>query len=175
MTQIVNRRNRPSVPLLVTANNALLNLDVIYDGLSHKAFLFEYHARGTLHLVDLADMTTEDGIDIVLVRNNLAAGDIDTILTGAEITDRTVSTEVPERQQIFGLAFLEFVEIAARGAIYNWELHFDPKSKGGIPFVEDSGWEMNCINRSGAALTTGTTVLTNWIYERFAYEGGGGA
>ncbi len=175
MTQIINRRNRPSQALGTLANNALVNLDVIYDGLTHKAFLFEYHAMGFMTLATLADMTTEDGVDIVLVRNNLSAGDIDTILTGAEITDRTQSTEVPERQQIFGLAKFVEVDNISGVTLWMWEVHFKPSAKGGIPFTEDSGWELNFINRSGSALSTGTIVTTKWIYERFAYEGGGGA
>ncbi len=178
MTQIINRRTLTAKLLGTLADGASTNLDSIYGILLHKAFLFEYMAQGTISCNNTGEFFTADGVSIILVQAGLSAADIETILAGAQITDVTQSTEVPSRQRMFALAEIQFnafnVDAAGAGN-FHWRIHFKPRSKGGIPFTEGSGWELKFINRTGGALTTGSNVSTRSIYERFAYEGGGGA
>ncbi len=160
------------------ADNATFVLDDVYDDLKHKAFLFEYRAQGQISTIDNGDFFKQDGVDIVLVQHETTGAEIDTILTGAEVTDQNMHELVPANQKLFDLAFIEFVSFDnSAGVAGHWifDLHFKPSSKGGIPFVEGSGWELRFINRTGSALPDGNGVSIDRIYERFAYEGGGGA
>ncbi len=176
MTQIVNRRVASAQALGTLADNTSIGIDSIMATLNHKAFLFEYRIKGTISSALVADFLTEDGVSIVLIKSGLLDADIDTILTGAEITDEEMSIQVPTRQQIFGLADIKLTEVvSSTDGTFEFELIFKPKSKGGIPFTEGSGWNLVVINRSGGNLTTGNNVANMTVYERFAYEGGGGA
>ncbi len=171
MTQILNRRTITAVPLLTLSNNIQIVLDDIYDGLTHKAFLFEYRFRGMLSTLDFSDWQTQDGTEVCLIR--LGTSTLDTILSGAEITDVLEHEEVPERQKLFAIAKLSnWAFITGTQFVCDIELDFKPNSKGGIPFMENSGWLMVVINRTGSDLTTGN-IISGSILERFAYEGGG--
>ncbi len=174
MTQIVNKRVNTAQALTTLGDNGIIDLDNKYDGLSHKAFLFEYRMTGTISTALIADYLTTNGIQICLVKAGLSGADLDTILTGAEITDISEHSEVPERQKLFAIAriILRVITSATDGT-FDFELIFKPKSRGGIPFMEGSGWEVVVINRTGSALTTGNNIANMVIHERFAYEGGG--
>ncbi len=173
MTQIINRRTVPSVALGTIGNNSTLVLDEVYDGLTHKAFLFEYRMTFSISSALISDWLDEEGISIALIRTGLSATDLDVILSGAEITDALEPTEVPIRQQVFALAQVKLIVItSATDGTFEGELMFKPKSKGGIPFPEGSGWRVLVQNRSGATLTTGNRIANIHIHERFAYEGG---
>jgi len=178
MTQILNRRTVSNAPLGTLANNATIDLDTKYTTLLHKAFLFEYRARGFITSVDSGEFLTDDSCSIVLTQAAVPNLDIDSILEGAQITDQNMNIEVPSRQRIFALAditWLAFDPFATLAGTFGFDLVFKPRSKGGIPFTEGSGWTLSFINRTGSALTTGSQVHTMGIHERFAYEGGGGA
>ncbi len=176
MTQIVNKRTVTAQVLGTLADNAIIVLDAVYDGLTHKAFLFEYRITGTISTALIADWLTGHGIQIVLCQNDISGADLDTILSGAEITDRSMNIDIPDRQRLFAVArvILRVITSATDGT-FDFELIFKPKSKGGIPFTEGSGWECRIVNRTGASLTTGNNIANLQIHERFAYEGGGGA
>lgn len=169
---------RSLLALSTLADNAFLSIDNEYTGLLHKAFLFEYEASGFISAADSGDMLQGDGFAIVLAQQDLSGAEIDTILTGLQITDQDMNIEVPTRQQIFGVATIDWVAFdpfATLAGTFRWHLHFKPKSKGGIPFAEGSGWRLLLLNRTGSAFATGNQVNVPVIYERFAYEGGGGA
>lgn len=151
-------------------------MDSAYQTLLHKAFLFYYEAWGTISTALIADYLSEDGLVITLTQNGVSTADIDTILTGAQITDKDMNVEVPSRQRLFALAKIDLTEVvSATDGTLRFHLKFAPKSRGGVPFTEGSGWQMGIANRSGGALTTGNNVANITILERFAYEGGGGA
>ena len=171
MTQIVNKRTKPAVPLLTMANDSTLSIDSEYDGLLHKVFLFEYRMTCTILTPDVTEWLAEDGINLCLVADGISGADLTEILAGAVITDLTQNIDVPARQRLFEV--MEIIQISS--TILQGNLMFRPKSKGGIPFTEGSGWEIIAINRSGATLMTGNLVANILIHERFAYEGGGGA
>ncbi len=174
MTQIVNKRTRDSVPLSTLAQGAALVLDDTYDGLSHKAFLFEYRMTGSISSALIADWLAEGGIKIVLIKQGVTDAEVILILDGAEITDSEAHDTVPFRQQLFAIAWVKLLVItSATDGTFEFELMFKPKSKGGIPFSEGSGWEVKIFNNSGGTLTTGNNIANINIYERFAYEGGG--
>ncbi len=175
MGQIVNRRTRPQKLLSTLADGASFTLDNVYDGLQHKAFLFEYEVEGIIGSVDFGQWSREDGINIVLVRDGVTDAELEAILAGAEITDESAHVDVPERQRLMGIADWHWdaaETVSTFESVGHFRLHFKPKSKGGIPFSEGSGWELRIINRGGALLTTGDFVTPHRIYERFAYEGG---
>ncbi len=174
MGQILNRRVADAQALGSLADNATFGIDSIYTTLNHKAFLFEYMVKGTISSALIADFLAEGGVSICLIRAGLSGTDLDTILTGAEITDESAHVDVPSRQQLFGLAAIRLTEVvSSTDGTFEFVLHFKPKAKGGIPFSEGSGWTLVVINRSGGALTTGNNVANMTIFERFAYEGGG--
>ncbi len=173
MTQIVNRRTADAVPLGTLGNGGTVVIDEVYDGLTHKAFLFEYRMTGTISSALIADWLSEGGIKLILIQQGVSGADLVLILDGAEITDLNMSIEVPFRQQIFAIADVDLKVItSATDGTFQFVLHFKPKSKGGIPFPEGNGWEVRAINNSGASLTTGNNIANINIYERFAYEGG---
>ncbi len=176
MTQILNRRTLSATALGTLSDQGAATLDAIYGTLLHKAFLFEYKVKGTISTALIADFLAEDGISIILIQTGLSTTDMDTILTGAQITDTSMSVDIPSRQRIFALAEIRLTEVvSATDGTLEFQLHFKPKSKGGIPFTEGSGWQLRIINRSGSTLTTGNNVANMTVFERFAYEGGGGA
>ncbi len=171
MVQIINRR-QASVSLATLADNAILEMDSIMEGLTHKAFLFEYRMKGMIKSLDVLDWVSEFGINIVLVKQDTSGGLINTILNGVQITDESAHIDVPTRQDVFAVADIDWASVVSTiDAYLNFELVFQPGSKGGIPFMEGSGWEVVVINRTGAALSTGNLLFGN-VYERFAYEGG---
>ncbi len=174
MTQIVNRRVANQVDLGTLGDNVGIGLDTVMNTLTHKAFLFEYRARGHVAPDTFGEFFRQGGVQIVLSRQGVSAADIDTILTGAQITDVSEHTDVPIRQQVFAIGDIKWeqADLASPfSAIGVFDLMFKPKSKGGILFQEGSGWTLQAVNRGGAALTGGAIGSTN-IYERFAYEGG---
>ena len=78
------------------------------------------------------------------------------------------------RQKLFAMAHIRLIVItSSTDGTFEGELLFKPKSKGGIPFVEGSGWKLVVHNGSGSSLTTGNNIANIRINERFAYEGGG--
>ncbi len=172
MGQILNRRTRDSKVLSTLANGASFTLDDVYDGLTHKAFLFEYNMTGSISTALIADWLSEGGIKICLVKQGTTDAELILILDGAEITDESAFTDVPARQALFAIAEVELQEIvSATDGTLKFHMEFKPKSKGGIPFMEGNGWETRIINNSGSALTTGNNVANINIFERFAYEG----
>ncbi len=174
MTQIVNRRTLSASALGTLADSAMIVLDAKYDGLSHKAFLFEYRIKGTISTALIADYLTEHGINICLVKAQITAAELDAILNATEITDENMAVEVPKNQLLYAVANITLrIVTSATDGTFDFELEFKPKAKGGIPFPEDSGWELVVINRSGGSLTTGNNIANAVLYERFAYEGGG--
>ncbi len=176
MGQILIRRRQSAQALSTLADDAQVVLDSVYAVLVHKAFLFEYEAFGTISTALIADYMSERGIAIVLASTGLANADLATILNGVQITDTSQSRDVPIRQQVFAIAKIDLTEVlSATDGTLQFHLHFKPKSKGGIPFLEGSGWRMVIINLTGSALTNGNNVANITIKERFAYEGGGGA
>ncbi len=178
MTQIVDRRISSPFAIGALADQGVLGIDTIYQTLLHKAFLFEYEISGDLSVIDTSEWFTGDGVDIALVQANLSAADLDTILKGAQITDQSMSVDVPSRQRVFAIAdkpFNAFNPDTAGSGNYHWSLKFKPKARGGIPFTEGSGWKVVLINRTGNPITTGSFVDSSRVYQRFAYEGGGGA
>ncbi len=176
MTQILNRRTNAAVALATLADDAILSLDTVYAVLTHKAFLFEYRITGSISSALIADWLGERGLTICLTASSLSAADLATILVGAQITDTSMNRDIPERQQLFAIARVELIVItSSTDGTFEFELVFKPRSRGGIPFVEGSGWKCVIINQSGGSLTTGNNIANLKIFERFAYEGGGGA
>ncbi len=178
MTQIVERHKPNAVNIGALADGATLSMDTIMRTLTHKAFLFEYEAQGTISCEATPQFFDEGGVAIVLVEQGSTDSEIEFILAGSQITDQNMNVQIPLRQQMFALAEVEFnafnVDTANAGN-FHWKVHFKPKAKGGIPFTEGSGWETRFINRTGALLTTGSIINTGSVNQRFAYEGGGGA
>ncbi len=174
MTQIVNRRTTDATTLGTLGDGGTIVIDEVYDGLSHKAFLFEYLMTGSISTALIADWLSQGGVKIILIKQGVSGADLILILDGAEITQDTEHVEVPFRQGIFAIAHvtLDIITSATDGT-FEFVLHFKPKASGGIPFPEGSGWEVRAINNSGASLTTGNNIANINIYERFAYEGGG--
>lgn len=169
----------PTVQALgALADNAIDALEETYgSGLAQQAYLFEYHAHG--HIINLndAEFSSGDGISVVLVRSDIAAAEIDRILTGAKI-DPEDHGEYEIRQALLDVAQLTVFrrhDTTGSGGVdtftIDWELHFKPKAKGGIPFFVGAGWHMLLINRTGGSLTTGAIVITDRVYLRFAYGG----
>ncbi len=175
MTQIINRRTISAAPLSTLADNTQIELDAIMAVLLHKAFLFEYRFRGKIFTLFPIDFFTGDGIQVVVIQGALAASTVDSFLSGAQITDKSQNVDVPARQALFEVATIKPATITSSTfGYFEVDLIFKPKAKGGIPFTEGSGWELDIINRGGAAMTTGS-IIVGEIYERFAYQGGGGA
>ncbi len=174
MTQIVNKRTVPSVALGTLGDANGIAIDAIYDGLLHKAFLFEYRMTFTVSSALIADWLAQNGICICLIKEGTSDAELQTILDGAVITDENMHEEVPSRQRLFAIAHVKLLVVtSSTDGTFEGELIFKPRSKGGIPFVENSGWEVRAMNASGAQLTTGNNIANIKIYERFAYEGGG--
>ncbi len=173
MTQIVNRRTTDAKALGTLGDGGTFVIDEVYDGLSHKAFLFEYLMTGTISSALIADWLTQGGIKLILIKQGVSGADLILILDGAEITQEDEHVQVPFRQGIFAIAEVDLIVVtSATDGTFKFRLHFKPKAKGGIPFAEGSGWEVRAINNSGASLTTGNNIANINIYERFAYEGG---
>ncbi len=173
MTQIVNKRTTDSTVLSTLGNGSGTALDDIYATLLHKAFLFEYRAQFIIETDLVADYFDQGGIVVALVKQPTTDAEFIIAVDGAQITDEAMHTEVPLRQNIFALAEIRLVTfISATEATLEGSLSFKPKSKGGIPFVEGSGWQLKCYNNTGSGLTAGNTIGPINIYERFAYEGG---
>ncbi len=172
MGQIINRRIADSV-LGTLADDASIAFDVIMNTLTHKAFLFEYRMWIYLQTLDFQEWAAEGGISICLHKQGLTAAQLGTILDGAQITDESAAVEIPTRQELFAIGHIKsMTAVSSAQGFMVTELEFQPSSKGGIPFVEGSGWSVSVINRTGGALTTGN-LLHAEIYERFAYEGKG--
>ncbi len=175
MTQIVDRRMLNAVDIGSLADAATLSVDTVMRTLTHKAFLFEYRAQGDISCAATPQFYDQGGITIVLVQQGTTDSEMEYILAGAQITDQNQNIEIPLRQTMFAVAEITFngfnVDTANAGN-FTWKIHFKPKSKGGILFVEGSGWELRFINRTGALLTTGSIIRTGSVMQRFAYEGG---
>ncbi len=174
MGQILNRRTRGVVALGTLADDTTSILDDIYDGLSHKAFLFKYRMWGFIQTLDIGDFFTASGVQICLIKQGLSDAALSGILAGLEITNEGEHVDVPTRQELFAIAEIQWRTHITGGTQFfgDFVLDFQPHSKGGIPFMEDSGWEVVAINRTGSALTAGTQIKPEMILERFAYEGG---
>ncbi len=173
MGQIINRRTAVG-SLGTLADNTQVELDAIMEDLVHKAFLFEYRADLIIKTLELLDWFAEGGINIALIKGDLAASSLAVIIDGAQITDTDAHTDVPARQDLFALAEITIASvISSTDGYLNAKLRFKPSSKGGIPFTEGTGtgWKLVAINRDGSALTTGS-LIQGVVYERFAYEGG---
>ncbi len=175
MTQIVNRRIIGQQALATLSDNVSITHDTVYSALTHKAFLFEYRARGFVSAAVFGEFMRSGGVQICLVNIALSDADLDTILAGTVISDESMDRDIPTRQQVYAIADLRWdqADLASPFTAIGWyELSFKPKSKGGIPFTEGAGWQLVIINRGGADLTTGSFVGASVIRERFAYEGG---
>ncbi len=177
MTQIIDRRTGTPRTLGTQSGDTSVTLDTIYGTLLHKAFLFEYRARIPFSFPgSIQDLIAGSGVQVCLIASGLSDADLNAILDGAQITDQNMNVEIPSRQQLFAVADAIFEGLdSADNLVGHFNLDFKPRSKGGIPFSEGSGWSVVLINRIGTALTTGAFIGAAHIYQRFAYEGAGGA
>ncbi len=176
MTQIV-QRTRPDGDLLTTlADNTIATIDGSYSTLADPAFLFEIEASGHINNAEVSEVSggSAGGLSICLIRSDMTAAELDVELTADQLTKEDVGGgEYRAHQRLFEIAKLEVVEDAANDGKtkYRWHLHFKPRSKGGIPIPEGSGWSLVVINRNGAPLTTGAAVNCDRLYQRFAWGG----
>ncbi len=178
MGQMVNRRAKGLVALSTLADNGLQTIDGVYGtSLAQQAYLFQYDFSGTLMNIDDAEFTAGDGVSLILHRANATAAELDTILTGLRI-DPEDHGEYETRQALYEIAkWTSFrrVDTTGSGGVdkidIDFDLHFQPKSKGGIPHFEGAGWQLSFMNRTGGPLTTGAIIIPHRLYERFAYGG----
>ncbi len=160
------------------ADNGVSVIDEVYGVLLEKqAYLFEYEASGFILGLDDAEFTAGAGVTICLVREGISATDLDTVLAGARI-DPDDHGEYEIRQALYAVnkwRAIRRVDTTGSGGVdqfvIDWEISFKPKSKGGIPHSAGKGWKLLIINRTSGTLTTGAIIVTNRIYERFAYGG----
>ncbi len=175
MTQIIQRTVPPADALGTLADNTTLVIETAYSSLDEPSFLFEYQAQGILLSIDRADLVAAGGVSICLVRADISDADIDTELTPFTMTKTTVgSGRYLEHQRIFAVAAMTPYTLPSAGdpsIDLEWNLHFKPRKKGGIPFNEGNGWKLVLINQTGTALTTGAFVKAIQLMQRFAFGG----
>ncbi len=167
--QILGRRANGQSALSTLADNTSVTLDGVHATLGDPAYLFEYEAQGLFGGIDMGDLLAGSGLTFALIRSDLSDSDLDTILSGTVITKEVMNTEIPSRQRLFAIGVMELAAIATQG-YGNWKIKFTAP-KGGIPFVEGSGWKLVFINRIGVAMTTGGFLMVQRQKHRFAYGG----
>ncbi len=178
IAQMVNRRVPTAVPLGALADDASLTLDERYGAaLVQQAYLFEYKASGVLFNLDDAEFTAGGGIVICLIKADYADATLATDIAGARI-DPDDHGVYETRQALLDVAhWLRFQRVDSTGSggtnvvDIEWEVHFKPRAKGGIPHFEGVGWKLVIMNRTGGVLTTGAIAHVTRVYERFAYGG----
>lgn len=175
MSQILQRMRPNTVPLLVLADGASLDLEASYNALQDPAFLFEYKASGQVQALAAGEYVQEGGLVIALRKSTLSDAELDAELIPQVITrpDKGAGDYL-HHQQLFAIAewTLNDIHPDTDGAgYYNWELHFNPHSKGGIPFSEGVGWELVILNRQGSSVVTGAFCTVDSVMVRFAWGG----
>ncbi len=169
MTQIITKTRPAATALLTLADNTILDMMNTMVTLADPAFLFEFKASGSFYAGTLTQLV-QGGDVICLVRSDIDGADLDSELAPDQIT-RLETGDYEKHQRIFAVAEWEYASQDANVFVWNWKIHFKPKSKGGIPFSQGSGWKLVIINRQGGAQSTGDFVTTESIMTRYAWGG----